>query len=140
MRVAVLVLIFVATAFMGPSCAGFNDVGRPAGGSAIARARELKKSDVRVEGGGIVTRVLQDDRDGARHQRFVVELSGGQTVLIVHNVDLAPRVEGIREGDTVSFAGEYVWNDKGGLVHWTHDDPSKSRLGGWLKHGSRTYH
>jgi hypothetical protein len=83
--------------------------------------------------------VLPDDRDGARHQRFIVELSHGQTVLVVHNTDLAPRVADIREGDTVSFAGEYVWNDKGGLVHWTHDDPQHQRAGGWIRHKDRIF-
>jgi hypothetical protein len=58
-----------------------------------------------------VTRILADDNDGSRHQRFILEVGGGRTLLIAHNIDLAPRVTGLKVGDTVEFHGEYEWND-----------------------------
>ena len=107
--------------------------------SLIGRAFANRTSDVQVEGDGVVTRILSDDITGARHQRFIVRLTSGQTVLISHNIDLAPRLEGLREGDSVAFNGEYVWNSEGGLVHWTHHDPAGRHLAGWLKYKGRTY-
>jgi hypothetical protein len=106
---------------------------------ALARAFEQRTSNVQVEGQGVVRRVLSDDNDGSRHQRFIVALASGQTLLISHNIDLAPRVFGLREGDVVSFSGEYEWNAKGGVIHWTHCDPSKRHPAGWIKHNGEVY-
>ena len=92
-----------------------------------------------VRGAGIVSRVLADDDNGSRHQRFILRLPSGQTLLMAHNIDLAPRIANLREGDTVEFSGEYVWNAKGGVVHWTHRDPAGQHVSGWLKHGGRVY-
>ena len=48
-------------------------------------------------------------------------------------------IASLRKGDSVEFYGEYEWNAKGGVVHWTHHDPKGSHVGGWLKQGGRTY-
>jgi hypothetical protein len=82
---------------------------------------------------------LSDDLDGSRHQRFILKLASGQTVLISHNMDLAPRIDSLRKGDMVEFYGEYEWNPKGGVVHWTHHDPNGRHVAGWLKHRGKTY-
>jgi hypothetical protein len=109
------------------------------GDEVFARAFEQRTSNIQVEGQGIVRRVLSDDNDASRHQRFVVALASGQTLLIAHNIDLAPRVVGLRKGDTVSFSGEYEWNVEGGVIHWTHHDPSGRHPAGWLKHNGKLY-
>lgn len=98
-----------------------------------------RQSDVQVEGSGTVVKTLSDDLDGSRHQRFILKLDSGQTVLISHNIDLAPGIDGLEAGDTVQFFGEYEWNAKGGVIHWTHDDPNGRHVGGWLKHRGKTY-
>lgn len=95
--------------------------------------------NVEVEGRGTVERVLPDDRDGSPHQRFLLRLADGATVLVAHNIDLAPRLDGIGEGETVEFRGEYVWNPKGGTLHWTHRDPRGTHPGGWLRWRGRRY-
>lgn len=105
----------------------------------IGRAFKNRTSDIQVEGEGTVTRILEDDLEGSRHQRFIVRLESGQTLLIVHNIDLAPRVAVLKIDDTVRFYGEYVWNDKGGMIHWTHHDPKGKHVAGWIKHNGRTY-
>ena len=105
----------------------------------IASAFANGESNIQVEGEGTVIRVLPDDQDGARHQRFIVQLESGQTVLIAHNIDIAPRINGVGVGDSVSFNGEYVWNEKGGVIHWTHHDPQGRHVAGWLKHNGKTY-
>ena len=106
---------------------------------ALAGAYANRQSGVAVEGAGTVAKLLGDDSLGDRHQRFILQLPSGQTVLIAHNIDLAPRVEPLAVGDSVSFRGEYEWNDKGGIIHWTHRDPQGQHAGGWLKHGGQTY-
>ena len=105
----------------------------------LVEALQNRASDVQVEGSGTVIRILPDDDQGSRHQRFILELDSGQTVLVAHNVDLAPRISSLRKGDVVGFFGEYEWNSKGGVIHWTHHDPQGRHVTGWLKHNGRTY-
>jgi hypothetical protein len=107
--------------------------------ASIKSAYENHQSDLQVKGSGIVIRILNDDNKGSRHQKFILKLSSGQTVLIAHNIDLAPRINSISKGDQVQFYGEYEWNKKGGVVHWTHHDPKGRHVGGWLKHNGTTY-
>ena len=105
----------------------------------IVEAFENRQYDVQVRGEGTVTRVLSDDNDDSRHQRFVLEIAPGQTILVAHNIDLAPRVAVISVGDRVEFYGVYEWNERGGVIHWTHHDPRGQHVGGWLKHRGQTY-
>ncbi|MDR0943911.1 MAG: DUF3465 domain-containing protein [Ruminococcus sp.] len=100
---------------------------------------DSQTSDVWVTGSGVVNRVLSDDTKGDKHQRFILELSTGQTILFAHNIDIAPRVEDIAKGDIISFYGEYIYSDEGGTIHWTHHDPDGSSDGGWLKRGDTVY-
>ncbi|HKR22041.1 MAG TPA: DUF3465 domain-containing protein [Pyrinomonadaceae bacterium] len=106
---------------------------------SIGRAFANRSSDIQVEGEGTVTRILADDLDGSRHQRFIVQLASGLTVLITHNIDVAPRIDALEVGDSVRFSGEYVWNEKGGLIHWTHHDPRGRHVSGWVVHKEKTY-
>ncbi len=110
-----------------------------AGDSVIARAFANRSSDIQVEGEGMVIRLLSDDLNGSRHQRFIVQLASGQTLLISHNIDIAPRIDGLEVGDSVRFNGEYVWNAKGGVIHWTHHDPKARHVTGWIKHNGKTF-
>ena len=109
------------------------------GDAEIARALETRASGVQTQGEGTVTRILPDDNEGSRHQRFIIKLRSGQTLLIAHNIDIAPRVGSLRVGDAITFKGEYAWNSKGGVIHWTHHDPGGRHAAGWLRHGSDTY-
>ncbi|WP_372682356.1 DUF3465 domain-containing protein [Desulfosarcina sp.] len=117
----------------GPSSSTSGDV------SVLQHAFNNRQSDLQVQGEGVVIKVLPDDNKGSRHQRFILRLGSGQTLLIAHNIDLAPRINGLSAGDTVAFYGEYEWNEKGGVLHWTHHDPGGRHIGGWLKHNGKTY-
>ncbi len=96
-------------------------------------------SNVQITGEGTVKKLLPQDNNGSRHQKFVLQLSSGQTLLVAHNIDLAPEIANLSVGDRVSFFGEYEWNEKDGVIHWTHHDPDGSHIAGWLRHRGRTY-
>ncbi|WP_163123389.1 DUF3465 domain-containing protein [Acinetobacter portensis] len=104
----------------------------------IENAFKNKLSNVQVEGVGKVVAILPDDNEGSRHQKFILELESGQTILIAHNIDLASRLQHLSKGDMVQFFGEYEYSAKGGVVHWTHHDPRKKHPDGWLKHNGKT--
>ncbi len=108
------------------------------GARAIAAAFGAQRSGFMVESAGEVTKVLPDDEHPPRHQRFILRLSTGRTVLMSHNIDLAERVP-VRRGDRVEFRGQYEWNDQGGVIHWTHHDPAGRREGGWIVHADVRY-
>lgn len=107
--------------------------------ASVKSAYENHQSDVQVKGSGTVIRILKDDNQGSRHQKFILKMLSGQTILIAHNIDLARKIDLIAKGDSVEFYGEYEWNQKGGVVHWTHHDPGGRHVGGWLKHNGKMY-
>ena len=133
----VVAAVFFYQEFRGPLDGGLPDTAQPVRGTTTASVEYRDGQQVR--GSGTVVRVLSDDNDGSRHQRFILRLANGRTLLVAHNIDLAPRVSGIRDGDTVEFYGEFAHNPKGGVIHWTHHDPQGRHPDGWLRHRGRTY-
>lgn len=134
--VIIALLAYGYIQYQGPSSSGVSSMEAEV---ALQHAFANGQSDIQVKGAGIVKKLLRDDNDGSRHQKFIVILGSGETVLISHNIDLAPRIDDLAEGDRVDFFGEYEWNSKGGIIHWTHHDPNGRHVGGWIKHGGRTY-
>ena len=119
--------------------ASFFSVGLHANDSVLQQAYKSQQSDLQVQGFGKVVKVLPDDNDGSKHQKFILKLNSGQTLLVAHNIDLAPRIPDLKVGDSVEFYGEYEWNKKGGVLHWTHKDPQNRHAHGWLKHNGQVY-
>jgi hypothetical protein len=105
----------------------------------ISRAFREQATDRWVSGKGEVIKILPDDLDGSRHQRFILRLASGHTLLIAHNIDLAPRVDRLDRGESIEFTGIYEWNERGGVVHWTHHDPQGRDQGGWLEYQGKRY-
>lgn len=105
----------------------------------FASAFKSRTSNLQIGGRATVVKLLADDNNGNRHQRFIVRLDSGQTLLVAHNIDLAPRLYSLREGDSVNFYGQYEWNEKGGVIHWTHADPNGSHVAGWIEHNGQKY-
>ncbi|MFM2577674.1 DUF3465 domain-containing protein [Vibrio fortis] len=105
----------------------------------LKQAYQNHQSDLQIQGSGTVSKVLPDDNKGSRHQKFILRLDSRQTLLVAHNIDLAPRIPNLKVGDVVQFYGEYEWNDKGGVIHWTHRDPGNRHAHGWLKHQGKIY-
>ncbi|MEH6736722.1 MAG: DUF3465 domain-containing protein [Shewanella sp.] len=107
--------------------------------SALQNAIDNKQSNLQIGGSGYVVKILSDDLKGSRHQRFILKIASGNTLLVAHNIDLAPRIENLNVGDTVEFYGVYEFNNKGGVIHWTHHDPRGQHQSGWLKHNGSVY-
>ena len=105
----------------------------------LANAYKRRTSNLQIEGQGKIVKILPDDNDGSRHQRFIVQLNSGQTLLIAHNIDVAPRISSLKINNFVRFYGQYEWNKKGGVIHWTHHDPNGSHVAGWIEHNGRIY-
>lgn len=105
----------------------------------IMQAYKQQISNIQVQSKGEVKAILADDNDGSRHQKMILKLENGLTVLVAHNIDLAPRVEGLRKGEIVEFYGEYEYSPKGGVIHWTHHDPQGKHVDGWLKYQGKSY-
>ncbi len=108
------------------------------GAGEVLQAYENQRSGLWVNVSGKVARILKDDNQGSRHQRFILRLDNGHTVLVSHNIDLAPRLP-LREGDWPELRGRYEWNSQGGLIHWTHHDPKGQLSGGWITLKGRKY-
>jgi hypothetical protein len=106
--------------------------------NAVLSAYAAQRSGAWLETGGQVTRLLSDDDDGARHQRFILGVGDGHTVMVAHNIDLAERVP-VRVGDTLTLRGRYEWNARGGVIHWTHHDPLGREQGGWIRSGGTLF-
>ena len=120
------------------SGAEFDPGSSGSGNGEVEAAFASQRSGQWVEVAGRVSRLLGDDDDGSRHQRFILELDSGHTLLVSHNIDLAERLPLVRD-DQVALRGRYEWNDRGGVVHWTHHDPSGRLQGGWIQHEGVRY-
>ena len=137
-------LLAVAIGYLGQDRGDSGDTGDSSysdndGNQRVASAFAQRDSGVVLSFSGRVERVLVDDNDGSRHQRFIVVDDSGVSVLISHNIDLAPRIDALRVGDVVSVRGEYEWNERGGLIHWTHHDPRGTHEAGWIRHAGKEY-
>ena len=123
-RVGIVILLL-----LGPACAATTP-----DNAAVERDYAEKRSTVEVTAEGAVTSVLADDSGpSGTHQRFIIRLAGAtQTVLVDNNVTIGQRVP-VAPADDVIVHGEYIWNDQGGLIHYTHHDPAPAHEGGWIE-------
>ncbi len=106
---------------------------------SVEQAFQERKSDIQLQVEGTVIKILADDIDGNRHQKFIIERPQGLTILVAHNIDLAPRINTLKLGDKLTLYGEYEWSDKGGILHWTHHDPAGQHIDGWIEHQGQRY-
>lgn len=85
-----------------------------------------------------VFRLLPDDRRGSPHERFLIKLPNESTILIAHNINLAPYVP-LGVGDLVTISGEFIWNAKGGVIHYTHRPTNVRHKGGYIDFNGKRY-
>jgi len=115
-----------------PASDSSNDIG------LLEQAYQQQRSDLWLTIQARVIRRLADDNKGDRHQRFIIDPGTNFTILVAHNIDIAPPVP-LQAGDLITLRGEYEWNAKGGVLHWTHHDPGNRRQGGWIEHNNKRY-
>jgi hypothetical protein len=114
-----------------------NSAGQP-DQSQILAAQANHQRNVELTVSGRVARLLPDDTRGLPHERFLLQLDNGTRVLVAHDTKLAPRVP-LQEGDFVRIRGEYIWNQKGGVIHWTHHSPNGRHEPGWIEFNGNRY-
>lgn len=138
-RAAVFLLVGLASLYFWWTNGSINQTSNSIAEKVNASAFQGQRSGAPMGGDGEVVRVLADDNVGSRHQRFILRLDSGQTLLIAHNIDIAPRIETLKTGDRVAFYGQFEANQEGGVIHWTHHDPEGHHGSGWLKHNGTVY-
>ena len=104
--------------------------------SNIDQLHSSRTSGTMVTFEATVYKLLRDDLTGDKHQKMILK-TGNKTLLLAHNIDIAPRVPVIK-GDKLLIKGQYEWNEKGGLVHWTHRS-NNSHPQGWIKFNNTKY-
>ena len=106
---------------------------------SVQAAYTQQQSDVQLEITASIIKLLPDDDEGTRHQKFLVKVPSGLTVLVAHNIDLAPRIKQLKKGKPNTLYGEYEWSQKGGILHWTHHDPKGRHPDGWIDYQGHRY-
>ena len=108
--------------------------------AAIVQDFQNHRSYVEVTADGTVVTIFPDRSSSSGvHEQFVIRLSSGDiTVDVEHNISIGKRVP-VAMGDSVVVHGEYIWNSKGGLIHFTHHDPQGTHEGGYIKDNNSTY-
>ena len=73
--------------------------------------------------------------------RRKVEAAGVRPLVTLYRLDLDRLPEGVdaEPFGEIELRGRYEWNDRGGVVHWTHHDPDGSDPGGWIRHAGSLY-
>lgn len=107
--------------------------------STISKWQADHTSNQQIYQEGKITKLLQDDNEGSRHQKFIVKLKNNLTLLVSHNIDISTRIPDLEQGENIVFFGEYEWNNKGGVVHWTHKDPEGNHPNGFLLYRGKKY-
>ncbi|HEY9718058.1 MAG TPA: DUF3465 domain-containing protein [Trichormus sp.] len=126
-----------------------TDRGRTATDAELAKGRGFDDLDgIRAQDGHLfkvevtvkapVKELLPDDTEGVPHQRFLIELSNGTTLLIAHDTAIAPHVP-LEPGDTPIIRGEFIWNQRGGVIHFTHHPARPGHEGGFIYVNGKRY-
>lgn len=104
----------------------------------VQDAYRYHQTDVMAEVTGTVARILVDDRDDTRNQKFIMRLANGQSLLVLHDQVSSDRVP-VKIDDTVLVRGEYQWTETGGTLRFTQRDYSPRRMHGWIDHQGQRY-
>jgi hypothetical protein len=126
----------------GIACAGPGG-GNDAGNGAVYDAWRAGRSNVEVTVQGSIASMLGTAAGpSGEHEGFLLHLRGasghGLTVRVEDNVDLTGPVP-LSAGEDVEVRGEYVYDPSGGVIHYTHRDPSGRHAAGFIRAGDALY-
>ncbi len=113
------------------------------GNGAVYDAWRAGRSHFEVTASGSVSRILGTrlGRSGV-HEGFLLHLSGagghGLTVRVEDNVDLTGPIP-LEPGEAAAVRGEYIYDPRGGLIHYTHRDPRGRHAAGYVQVAGRIY-
>jgi Protein of unknown function (DUF3465) len=102
-----------------------------------------QRSYVEVTAQGSAARIfgIRKGPSGA-HEGFLLHLRGaaghGLTVKVEDNIDITGPVP-LQAGDDVELRGEYIYDPRGGIIHYTHHDPRGAHPPGYIRVRGRTY-
>jgi Protein of unknown function (DUF3465) len=133
--VIAIALVLVALALLWHSRPGYEV---RSGFTVIEDAYRYRQTGFMAEVDGTVARILMDDQEDQRNQKFTIRLTNGQMLLVIHDQEAAGRVP-VSVGDRVLVRGEYVWTETGGTLRYTQHDYSPRRLHGWIDHNGERY-
>lgn len=106
----------------------------------IMSAYNDHSSNIQVAGEGTIVKILSnDEKQNLHQQKFMVMLKSGLSLLIIHDTDLAPKLENLKTGSPISFYGMYEYNSQGGAIRHTHQDPTNQHETGWLQYDGKHY-
>lgn len=110
----------------------YGQIGHVQDDRALIEAIDGRRQVYYVEAADLeVTRILPDDRNGSPHQLWQARTSSGDIVTIVYNSDMGDRVP-VEIGARFSVGGQFLWVNRAGMIHWTHEDPRGSRPDGYV--------
>src|SRR5574339_597933 len=95
--VIAIALALVALALLWQSRPGYEV---KSGFTAVEDAHRYRQTGFMAEVEGTVARILMDDREDRRNQKFTIRLTNGQMLLVIHDQEVAGRVP-VSVGDTV---------------------------------------
>ena len=129
------IVVLIISAFLAEQGL-FSGTKQESSDSQIEQLIKSRVSGKMVTIEATVIKLLKDDLKGDKHQKMILK-NANNTLLLAHNIDIAARVPA-KKGDLLLIKGQYEWNEKGGLLHWTHRSNS-SHPAGWIKHNNKTY-
>ena len=136
-RLAVALLALVS------GCSASSDAPSEAGNAAVYDAWRNGRTRFEVTARGSVARIL-GERTGPSgpHLGFLLHLTGsagrGLTVRVEDNLDLTGPIV-LHEGDDATIRGEYIYDARGGLIHYTHRDRRGKHAAGYVQVEGRLY-
>lgn len=135
----ILAAEIIVAALIAQGCAG----GGTDPNAAVYDAWQNGRSRLEVTATGKITRLfgIRAGPSGL-HEGFLVRLSGaaghGLTVRVEDNVDITGLIP-LSAGENVEVRGEYIYDESGGLIHFTHHDPRGRHAGGYVRVRDKVY-
>lgn len=128
------VLAIIITLIVAFFTVDYQTLDRTSGNEALFSQQQTGKI-ITVD--AVIIKLLADDEIGSTHQKMILKV-GKKTLLLAHNIDIASRIPA-KIGAKIKVRGQYEWNEKGGVIHWTHRDQNDNHAHGWVEYNNIRY-